>query len=197
MQAMSTANVVANQDNFKSTEQFDYVAFSDAMGRATTSESILLDLASQGSRAADRMLCPFATGDAGFIPSYCNVYEMGSSFTGGQVSMITQADTNFIARSADVPTQVGYSVGLSGTGSAAAWINAHVMEGRTAGHWDDVNIDGVVYDTGFWNYDRNVWSPANGFMQGVDLVYKEKTTASGVIESFSKSMVVQDGLRRL
>jgi hypothetical protein len=122
---------------------------------------------------------------------------MGSSFTGGQVSMITQADTNFIARSADVPTQVGYSVGLSGTGSAAAWINAHVMEGRTAGHWDDVNIDGVVYDTGFWNYDRNVWSPANGFMQGVDLVYKEKTTASGVIESFSKSMVVQDGLRRL
>jgi len=204
MQAMSTANVVANQDNFKSTEQFDYVAFSDAMGRATTSESILLDLVSQGSRAADRMLCPFATGDAGFIPSYCNVYEMGSSFTGGQVSMITQADTNFIARSADVPTQVGYSVGLSGTGSAAAWINAHVMEGRTAGPW--TFEEGPISETVLWNYDMGTGAiPLNGgvafggtgFMQGVDLVYKEKTTASGVIESFSKSMVVQDGLRRL
>ncbi len=37
----------------------------------------------------------------------------------------------------------------------------------------------------------------SGFMQGVDLVYKEKTTASGVIEAFSKSMAVQDGVRRL
>jgi len=36
-----------------------------------------------------------------------------------------------------------------------------------------------------------------GFMQGVDLVYKEKTTASGVIEAFSKSMAIQDGVRRL
>jgi len=205
MQSMSTANVVANQDNFKSTEQFDYVAFSDAMGRATTSESILLDLVSQGSLAAERMLCPFATGDQGFIPPYCNVYEMGSSFTGSQVSEITQADTNFIARSADVPTQVGYSVGLSGTGSAAAWINAHVMEGRTAGHEPiDRIIPGNDNAWGFWNYDMNTgWVRFNdfngggGFMQGVDLVYKEKTTASGVIEAFSKSMVIQDGVRRL
>jgi len=201
MQSMSTANVVANQDNFKSTEQFDYVAFSDAMGRATTSESILLDLVSQGSLAAERMLCPFATGDNGIIPPYCNVYEMGSSFTGSQVSEITQADTNFIARSADVPTQVGYSVGLSGTGSAAAWINAHVMEGRTGGAFFVYDPFGYQFD--FWNYDTNTgdtpWTDPNGFgfMQGVDLVYKEKTTASGVIEAFSKSMILQDGVRRL
>jgi hypothetical protein len=199
MQSMSTANTVVNQDNFKSTEQYDYVAFSDAMGRTTNSESILLDLASQGSDAASRMICPFATGDNGYIPAYCNVYEMGSSFTGGQVSMITQAGTNFIAKSADVPTEVGYSVGLSGTGSAAAWINAHVMEGRTMGVYDTVTdlVTGDNWSPGFWNYDTGAISPRNGFAQGVDLVYKEKTTASGVIESFSKSMSVQDGLRRL
>ena len=203
MQSMDTGNKVVNQDNFKSTEQFDYVAFSDAMGRATTSESLLLDLVSQGSLAADRFICPFATGDAGFIPPYCNVYEMGSSFTGTQVSEITQANTNFIAKSADVPTEAAYSVGLSGTGSAAAWINTHVMEGRTAAYYDLSSPFGYAW--GFWNYDMNTgWIPAvggivggSGWMQGVDLVYKEKTTASGVIEAFSKSMAVQDGVRRL
>ncbi len=199
MQSMDTGNKVANQDNFKTTEQFDYVSFEDAMGRATTSESILLDMASQGSDALNRFICPFATGDAGYIPAYCNVYEMGSSFTGSQVSMITQSDTNFIAKSADVPTQLAYSVGLSGTGSAAAWINAHVMEGRTMGVYDTLTQipSGNTFSPGFWNYDTGAISPRNGFAQGVDLVYKEKTTASGVIESFSKSMSVQDAVRRL
>jgi len=201
MQSMDTGNKVANQKNFASTEQFDFVAFSDAMGRATTSESLLLDLVSQGSLAADRFICPFATGDQGFIPPYCNVYEMGSSFTGTQVSEVTQAGTNFIAKSADVPTQASYSIGLSGTGSAAAWINTHVMEGRTAGYYPFEADDYWWVD--FWNYDMNTGSPylglggGNGFMQGVDLVYKEKTTASGVIEAFSKSMAIQDAVRRL
>ncbi len=202
MQSMDTGNKVVNQDNFKSTEQFDYVAFSDAMGRATTSESLLLDLVSQGSLAADRFICPFATGDQGFIPPYCNVYEMGSSFTGTQVSEITQANTNFIAKSADVPTEAAYTVGLSGTGSAAAWINTHVMEGRTAGYYG-AEEEPVGYEYVFWNYDMNTgWLGdgifnGGGWMQGVDLVYKEKTTASGVIEAFSKSMAIQDGVRRL
>ena len=205
MQSMDTGNKVVNQDNFKSTEQFDYVTFGDAMGRATTSESLLLDLVSQGSLAADRFICPFATGDQGFIPPYCNVYEMGSSFTGNQVSEITQANTNFIAKSADVPTEAGYSVGLSGTGSAAAWINTHVMEGRTGGYYYPFEEDDY-WLIDFWNYDMNTGAIAivappihsgNGFMQGVDLVYKEKTTASGVIEAFSKSMAIQDGVRRL
>ena len=201
MQSMDTGNKVANQKNFASTEQFDYVAFSDAMGRATTSESLLLDLVSQGSLAADRFICPFATGDQGFIPPYCNVYEMGSSYTGTQVSEVTQAGTNFIAKSADVPTQASYSIGLSGTGSAAAWINTHVMEGRTGGYYYDTDGEGSWIS--FWNFDMNTGDPyygipaGSGWMQGVDLVYKEKTTASGVIEAFSKSMSIQDGVRRL
>ncbi|OPY41880.1 MAG: hypothetical protein A4E41_00699 [Methanoregulaceae archaeon PtaU1.Bin066] len=202
MQSMDTGNKVANQKNFASTEQFDFVAFSDAMGRATTSESLLLDLVSQGSDASERFICPFATGDQGFIPPYCNVYEMGSSFTGSQVSEVTQAGTNFIAKSADVPNQASYSIGLSGTGSAGAWINTHVMEGRTGGYYLLFDDD-TGYEIEFWNYDMNTGAIAggihsgNGFMQGVDLVYKEKTTASGVIEAFSKSMAIQDGVRRL
>ncbi|HOT04043.1 MAG TPA: hypothetical protein PK069_07685 [Methanolinea sp.] len=200
VQALDTGNKVANQKNFASTEQFDFVVFSDAMGRATTSESLLLDLASQGSDARERFTCPFATGDEGYIPAYCNVYEMGSSFTGSQVSMVTRVSENHIAKSADVPTQVDYSVGLSGTGSVASWINTHVMEGRTGGHLELDNPLGLPVQANFlWNYDTGApfSGPGTGFMQSVDLVYKEKTTISGVIESFSKSMSVQDAVRRL
>jgi len=205
IQTVDTGNKVANQDNFKSTEQFDFVSSIDAMGRATTSESILLDLASQGSDARERFICPFATGDEGYIPAYCNVYEMGSSFTGSQVSMIAQTDENHIASSADVPTQLAYSVGLSGTGSTASWINAHIMEGRTGGHLEfDVGNEIGPLEVGvngnfLWNPDTGApfTDPGTGFMQSVDQTYKEKTTISGVIESFSKSMNVHDAVRSL
>jgi len=205
VQTMDTANrAEMNQKNFKSSEQFDYIASETAYGRATTSESLLLDMASQGSNAANRFICPFATGDQGMIPAYCNVYEMGSSFTGTAVSMVNQASTNFIARAADVPTNMDYSVSLVGQGSAAAWINAHVMEGRTGSVLEDYdNVAGGTTDIGIYNPDLSgdlEGDAANmimGFMQGVDLVYKEKTTASGTITAFSKSMSVQDAMRRL
>lgn len=180
---LDTQNKVANQQNFKETTQFDFVSFDDSFGRATFSESLLLDSASAGSRAGRKFLCPFATGDAGFIPAYCNVVEMGSSFTGSEVSMVTQASERHISRSADVPTAVDYSIGLSGVGTVSAWVNAHIMEGRTGG----------VFNNRPWNYDMD----EAGFMQGVDLVYKEKTSASGIIQSFSKSMSYQSGARRI
>jgi len=200
VQTMDTANRAdMNQKNLKSTEQFDYVASESAMGRATTSESILLDLASQGDVAGTRFICPFATGDQGLMPAYCNVYEMGSSFTGSAVSMITQANTNFIAAAADVPTNMDYSVGLVGQGSAAAWINAHVQEGRTGDVFTNVNV--LNPDLTVSNFDMVLYNPDTGvydqFMQGVDLVYKEKTTASGTIAAFSKSMSIQDAFRRV
>jgi len=196
--SLDTGNKVANQDNFKATTQFDFVSFEDAFGRATFSESLMLDGASMGSDAGNRMLCPFGTGDSGYIPAYCNIVEMGSSFTGSRVSMITQASERHVAASADVPVGMSYSIGLSGIGSAAAWINAHIMEGRTGGVFGTYAApDGNTYEPGFWNYDTGAASPSNGFMQGVDMVYKEKTTASGVIESFSKSMTYQSGVRRI
>ncbi|MDI9634104.1 MAG: hypothetical protein QFX32_08665 [Methanolinea sp.] len=199
MQSVDTGAKTANQKNFASTEQFDFVASESAMGRLTFSESMLLDLASQGSDATERFICPFATGDQGYIPAYCNVYEMGSSFTGTAVTAIAQAGENHIAKAADVPTQLSYSIGLTGQGSAAAWLNAHVMEGRTGvvlgeDEAEDVLVGGKTYDRVIVNPDRRTLMD---FMQGVDLVYKEKTTASGTIASFSKSISIQDAVRRL
>lgn len=191
---LNTGNQAANQNNFEATTQFDFVSFEDAFGRATFSESLMLDGASMGSGAGNSMMCPFSTGDNGFIPAYCNIVEMGSSFTGSQVSLSTVARERHVSASADVPVSMDYSIGLSGVGTASAWINAHIMEGRTGGVFENVpNDTGGITDTWFYNYDMD----DSGMMQGVDLVHKEKTTASGVIESFSKSMSYQSGVRRI
>ena len=201
--SLDTGNKVANQDNFKVTTQFDFVSFEDAYGRATFSESLLLDAASMGSGASNRYLCPWGTGDSGFIPAYCNIVEMGSSFTGSRVSMITQANERHVAASGDVPVAMSYNVALSGVGSAAAWINAHIMEGRTGNVITNyINDAGGYTDVGVINPDMTgnlgyLYDIEYGFMQSVDLVYKEKTTASGTIQDFSKSMKYQSGTRRI
>jgi len=125
---------------------------------------------------------------------------MGSSFNGIAVSAVTGANERHISSAADVPVTVNYNVGLVGQGSAAAWINAHLMEGRTGVPITDyADDDGVTHDVWMLNPDASMGAgvATGGFMQGVDLVYKEKTTASGTITAFSKSMSYQSGLRRL
>ncbi|MCQ8894300.1 MAG: hypothetical protein NQU46_06675 [Methanolinea sp.] len=168
--ALDTANKVANQNNFKSTKQFDYTSFDEAFGQVATSESLLLDGAAVDHDQDNRFLCPFATTTDGVFPAYCNIVEMGSTFSGVAVSMTTVASERHVANSADVPVAMDYSVGLSGQGAASAWIRAHLQEGRSP-------IDEEI-------------------TKGMDLVYSEKTTASGVIASFSKAMSYQSGVRR-
>jgi len=196
---LDTGNQAANQNNFLATKNLDFVSALDRYGRVTTEESLMLDGASQGSAAGGAMLCPFGTGDSGFIPAYCNIIEMGSSFTGSQVSMVTRAGERHIASSADVPVSMEYLVSLSGTGSASAWINAHLMEGRTGIPLADYDDGEANHDTWMLNPDLSMGAGEDigGFMQGMDLVYKEKTTASGTIAAFSKSMSYQSGVRRI
>lgn len=125
------------------------------------------------------------TAMAEYIPAYSNVGEMGSSFTGSQVSMGTTS--NFYSGG------MGYSISLSGVGTASSWINAHIMEGRTGATFDQIRNGFGSYSPGFWNFDTGDVSPRNAFMQGVDISYSERTTASGIIKEFSKSMSITDG----
>lgn len=125
------------------------------------------------------------TAMAEYIPAYSNVGETGSSFTGSQVSMGTMSSYN--------SGGMGYSISLSGVGTASSWINAHIMEGRTGATFEQVKDGLKSYSPAFWNYDTGDWSPANAFMQGVDMSYSERTTASGIIKEFSKSMSITDG----
>ncbi|MCQ8894295.1 MAG: hypothetical protein NQU46_06650 [Methanolinea sp.] len=162
---LDTGQKAANQGNFRSVRQMDFESFEDAFGSVISEESLLLDTVSTGSSSADRVLCPWSSG-TGTIPAYCNIIEMGSSFSGTSVSLTTTAMERHISLSADVPAGMEYTVDLSGRGAASAWIRAHLQEGR--GETD----------------------------KGMDLVYSEKTAASGVIASFSKAMSYQSGIRR-
>ena len=165
--ALDTANKVVNTNNYKTTKQLDYVSYEDAYGQVVTAESLTLDGAGMNTTTADKFLCPFGASSADF-PAFCNIIEVGSTFSGTAVSMTTVADERHVAKSADVPVVVDYSVGLAGQGSASAYYRAHFQEARGN---DSAN-------------------------KSLDIVASEKTTASGVITSFTKAINYQSGVRR-
>lgn len=165
--ALDTANKVVNTYNYKTTKQLDYVSYEDAYGQVVTAESLTLDGAGMNTTTADKFLCPFGASPSDF-PAFCNIIEVGSTFSGTAVSMTTVADERHVAKSADVPVVVDYSVGLAGQGSASAYYRAHFQEARGN---DSAN-------------------------KSLDIVASEKTTASGVITSFTKAINYQSGVRR-
>jgi hypothetical protein len=77
---------------------------------------------------------------------------------------------------------MNYDISAAGVGTAAAWINAHIMEGRAF----DVN-----------NPAAQIRVKPRDQMKAIDLTYSEKTTASGVIQNFAKDMAYVSGVRRL
>jgi len=169
--SLDTSAKVANQNNFESTKQIDFVG-SDT-GRITYSEDLLLDGAGTASGTASRMLCPFASSASDTIPAFCNVVEMGSTFDGKMVSMMTDVSERHVTATADPGVAAKYNVQLSGVGTASAYIKAHLMEGRI----------GTVGET----------SPS----KALDTTYEETTTASGQIADFLKQMSYESGMRRI
>lgn len=166
--ALDTRNKVANQNNFEATKMVDFVTDELGTGMISTEESLLLDGAAQNHSAADRYMCPFYSNIYDTIPDYCNIVEMGSSFDGSLVTMLTDTAERHVAASADVPVAMEYEVSVApGYGAAAAYINAHLMEAR-----------------------------GNNTLPSVDIVYNELTTASGVIDAFYKKMTYESGGRR-
>jgi len=163
---LDTGNQVLNQNNFKSTRQLDFVSFNDAYGSVISSESLVLDSASMGSSISGRALCPFISSDDGSIPAYCNIIEMGSSFSGTAVSMTTIASERHIAYTADIPVAMDYSISLAGQGTASAYYRMHLQGAREESSNKSMDITG---------YD--------------------KTTASGTIQTFDKTMNYGSGVR--
>jgi hypothetical protein len=163
---LDTGNQVVNQNNFKSTRQLDFVSFNDTFGSVISSESLALDGASMGSSASDRMTCPFGSSSSDSIPAYCNIIEMGSSFSGTAVSMTTVASERHVAATADVPVAMDYSISLAGQGTASAYYRMHLQSAR-----------------------------GESLNKSMDIMASEKTTASGTIQSFEKTMSYGSGTR--
>jgi hypothetical protein len=172
---VDTANKIADASNVKVATNVQFIAVDT--GRMTFSEDILLDGAGEESETSSAMLCPFGPSSSEFIPDFCNIVQMGGSMDVTLVSAETAASDRFVAATADVPNVVTYSIAAKGMtvdstnvpamGTVSAFMKTHIMEAR--GDSDD---------------------------KSEDLTYAETSTASGLINSFSKSMSFMDGMRR-
>ncbi len=182
--AVDTANKVGNQYNVRADKIVEFVGLDT--GRMISDESLLLDGVGMEQSTADIMLCPFASTTYSSFPQFCNIIEVGSSADMTIASLTTSADERHVMATADPNVEVDYSTKVTGfgdipaMGSATAYINVHIQEGRV-GH----GITAIQGPLGY-NYDP----------KAEDLVYSEVSTASGEISLFQKVMNYQSGMRR-
>jgi hypothetical protein len=151
-------------------------------GRMVSDENSVLDGAGLGIVDFAIMICPFASPDEDNVnPPFCNIVEEGSSVDLTLGSLATTTAQRYIMEIgeragpwdypvSDPGVEANYNVKLTGfgdipaMGSAEAYINVHVQEGRTL--------------TGTPTEDP----------KSEELVYSELTTASGDITLFQKAM---------
>ena len=184
--AVSTANTIADQSNIKANTNIQYIAVDT--GRATRTEDLLLDGASQAQPSSALILCPFANADNGIIPAFCNIEQAGSAFDTTLTSTVTSADDRFISTDATIPTVLNYNINAQGIslgtqsspmiGSVSAYLKVHVQEARNESIFETLPDDSssIIF--------MNPVDP----IKSEDLVYSETSSASGLISQFSKSM---------
>lgn len=193
----STVDTNWKTANMYNVEQEKMVGFSGTdTGRITSEESALIDSVGMTISVEEKDLwrCPLHGYTQGCLPPFCNIVEMGSSLDMKEVQFTTSLKSRTIAETADEgdeggdiwktmpvidgpPTELAYAIGVNGItpvtparGSVAAYIRAHAMEGSD-----------------------QCPTPCGG--QRLDLVYQERTTAAGNIETFQKSMYYKSGIK--
>ncbi|HTY15393.1 MAG TPA: hypothetical protein VMC42_06770 [Methanoregulaceae archaeon] len=191
--ALSTANTIADQSNIKANTNIQFIAIDT--GRATRTEDLLLDGASQAQDSSSLILCPFANDNSGIIPAFCNIEQSGSAFDTTLTSTVTSADTRFIGSDATIPTVLNYNINSEGLttgnqsspmiGSVSAYIKVHEQEAR-----NESTASGVITIGGFGPPREIPYSVPDSLnpVKSEDLVYSESSSASGLISGFSKSM---------
>jgi hypothetical protein len=184
--ALTTANRIADQSNIKAATSIQFIAVDT--GRATRTEDLLLDGASLPQNSSTLILCPFANANPGIIPAFCNIEQAGSAFDTTLTSTVTSADTRFVGTDATIPTVLNYNINAEGItlgnqsspmiGSVSSYLKVHVQEARN----ESTTIIPVTDD---FVSEMTILQPP---VKSEDLVYSETSTASGLIDKFSKSM---------
>lgn len=189
---VDTASKTANMYNVR---QEKVVGFSGSQtGRIVSEESALVDSAGNTLPTLDGavMSCPWSSLLVGeCTPPFCGVAEMGSMVNMREVSFSTGIDARAIAEVAvngdhgiriivpvvdGPPTELGYGIELGGpspagpaNGSVSAHVRIHALDGNP-----------------------ECATPCGGPV--VDLAYAERTTASGLVETFKKRMHYRSGI---
>jgi len=188
--ALTTANKIADQSNLKANTNIQFIALDT--GRATRSEDLLLDGAAQAQDSSSLILCPFANENPGIIPAFCNIEQAGSAFDTTLTSTVTSADTRFVGTDATIPVVLNYNINAQGItlsdgtsspmiGSVSAYLKVHVQEARNESIISGEIIPGAIGT--FFSYPDG-----SNPLKSEDLVYSESSSASGLINKFSKSM---------
>jgi len=206
--SISTSDKLLTQSNVKSTTEATYLATGDG-GNILGSENIMIDGAGMPTPAGDRMLCPFGAGTTNVIPAYCNIVQAGSAYNLNVGSIVQKADDMFVGTDATVPVVLNYAITVKpytiagqGTspamGSVSAYIKASIKEGRS-GYSDNSTGTPVAIPAvgGIWPtvpmtiYNQNTNVTPTGAAE--TLTYTESSSASGIINGFSKTMSYQSG----
>jgi hypothetical protein len=173
---IDTRNKVTSQSNLKTQTGLNFAA-TDNGGNVVGSENLMIDGAGDLTFARERMLCPFVSSDSSIIPAFCNIVQAGSRYDLTIGSVTTNADERFVGTdAADNPVVLNYAINIKpygtsqeqipATGSAMAYIKAHIQEARG---WDD-------------------YLPIHGMNKSEDLTYSETSSAQGTIRAFNKDM---------
>jgi hypothetical protein len=171
--AVSTANKIADQSNVAAHTDLQFIAIDT--GRATRSEDILIDGVANSTSTSEAILCPFASATSAVIPPYCNIVQAGSAIDTTLTSTVTNANDRFVGTDSTFPIALNYNIAAKGItlsdgtsspmiGSASAYLKVHIQDARN-----------------------------NTTVRSEDLVYSEITTASGLINAFSKGFAYQGG----
>jgi hypothetical protein len=168
-----TGNKVIGQSNLDAKTALTFIATADG-GNVVGSENLMLDGAGMPTTAANKMLCPFASAGGNVIPAYCNIVQVGSKYDLTVGSVTTNANERFVGTDATNPVVLNYVINVKpytasgtqvpATGSAMAYIKAHIQEGN--------------------NFNTT---------KAEDLTFSETSSVNGYINSFNKVIAYQSG----
>jgi|GEM_PF-1548884 len=175
--AADNANKVLGTYNVQTHQNIQYLAQTNSAGltgTAETTEQMFMDLVGTDDNAGEELLCPFASSGVDTSPAFCNIVQAGSTVSGVQIgSLITDGFLRDIQATSDFPAEFNYGINAEVvSGDVSAFMNVHAQEARSDG-----DVDTTV--------------------KQMDFVYKEADSASGYINSFSKTMYYQDGMLRI
>jgi hypothetical protein len=187
---LDTQGKVPDQSNVNMEKVVEFVGLDT--GRMVSAEEQVLDGAGTPFFTEDTFICPFASEQAPLLPAFCNIAQEGSSVDLTLGSLSTSADTRFVTALAPdsfITNLPGWDLPVSDNGvesmnvgeamgSADAYINVHVQEGRGVLYVIDGTGDGLGQE------DDHIFVDP----KAEDLTYSEDSTASGHITLFQKTM---------
>jgi hypothetical protein len=164
---LNTGAMTYGQYNVKSTKMFTFNGTTpQGNERAISDEIIGIDtMGMPGSLPGSDPFCTTTS-----WPVFHNTVTAGSSFDLEQGSVVTQGTTRTVTTRPDVPVVLNYQVDLQGlnnnpaVGSAGSFMNGHLEQGI-----------------------------GNTTAKGMDLVFSDQSTASGLISTFNKDMNYESG----